>query len=396
MRGVRPALATLAAVAGALGVIYWVPGAPFAVVDVAAACIAVFAARRSPPSSRARFLLAHVAAVVLVLAGLETYAWLRSRDPDLRTEKTRSAPAPAHPDLGYIFPANSSITYRCYYRDELVFEATTHFGEYGFIPPYPTSARRCALVFGCSFTAGYGVDDTDAMPSRLGALAADSLRVYNFGLGGYGPHQMLSALETGVVAEASDCDAVDWVFYQAIPDHVRRAAGRAEWDRRGPRYVVDAGGRAVRHGRFCDNLVVEGISQLLNRSLVFRRVLGWDRRASQRDVELFMAILRETRDVLRVQHPDAAFQVVLWDYPDELTTTLLAKMKADGFVVHPVTEILPGFAEDPAPYLLAHDKHPNARAHELIARYLFEHVIEGRAHGAPRESEPGAAGSVGR
>jgi hypothetical protein len=362
--------------AAALAVIFWVPGAPYAVLGASVACIAAFAARRCPPSSRCRFLLVQVAALALVLAALETYVWVRSRDPDVRLEETRSAPAPSHPDLGYIFPANGSVTYRCYHRNELVFDATTRFDEHGFVRSYPSKSRTCAMVFGGSFTAGLGVDYTEAMPYRLGALAGNSLRVYNFGLAGYGPHQMLSALQNHIVADVVDCDDVKWMFYQAIPDHLRRAAGRAWWDRDGPRYVLDASGRAVRRGNFSDDFVLEGIRQLLNRSLVFRRLIGWDRRPSQRDVDLFMGILRATRQAITEQYPAAKFQVVFWDYRNELTEKLLAAMKADGFVVHRVSEILDGFPEDRKPYVLAYNRHPNARAHDLIARYLFEHVIE--------------------
>jgi hypothetical protein len=364
------------ATAAALAVIYWVPNAPYAVVGLAAACIAAIAARRSPPSSRRRFLLVQVAALALVFSVLEAYVWLGGRNPDFRVEKTRSAAVPAHPDLGYIFPPNGSITYRGYYRNELVFEGTTHFDEHGFVPPYPSKSRNCAMVFGGSFTAGYGVDDTEAMPYRLGELAGDSLRVYNFGLGGYGPHQMLSALQNGIVSEVVDCDAVKWVFYQGIPNHVLRAAGRSAWDRRGPRYVLDADGRAVRHGRFCDPLALEALTQLLNRSNVYRRLLGWDSGVRGRDIDLFMGILRETRRLVAEQYPGARFQIVFWDRPDDSTPTLLEAMKADGFVVHRVSDILDGFAEDPKPYLLPHEIHPNTRADDLVARYLFEHVIE--------------------
>jgi hypothetical protein len=57
-------------------------------------------------------------------------------------------------------------------------------------------------IFGCSFTFREGVEDREAMPYLVGELS--KYIVYNFGFHGYGAHQMLSALEYGIVDRIVD------------------------------------------------------------------------------------------------------------------------------------------------------------------------------------------------
>ena len=231
------------------------PGATFAVVDVAAGVHR--GVRRAPlPFSRARFLLAHVAVVAPVLAGLETYAWLRSLIPTCaRKDEKRAGTRPPRPRRHLPVNGWSPI------------DATTATSASRGLPTSasPASSRATIALAGraslrLSFAAGYGVDDTDAMPSRLGRSRpiAARLQLRN---GRLRPHQMLSALEYGVVAEASSPRGGLGVD-QAIPDHVplrrlRRVGPLC------PRYVVDAGGRAVRHGRVLRAPESRGISQSL-------------------------------------------------------------------------------------------------------------------------------------
>lgn len=101
-----------------------------------------------------------------------------------------------------------------------------------------------------------------------------------------------------------------------------------------------------------------------------------------------MGTLRETRRTLGEQYPGTEFQILFWDYPEDPTPRLLAAMKVDDFVVHRVSEILDGFSENPEPYLLPHQMHPNARAHDLIAHDLFDHVVGSGAEDEKSETAP--------
>ena len=54
-------------------------------------------------------------------------------------------------------------------------------------PLAPSHGDRCVLFFGCSYTFGEGVNDTETLPYRTGVLAEGLLRMINFGLHSYGP-----------------------------------------------------------------------------------------------------------------------------------------------------------------------------------------------------------------
>ena len=81
--------------------------------------------------------------------------------------------------------------------------------------------EACVVFFGDSFTFGEGLNDTETMPYRAGAIGGGRFEVYNFGFRGYGPHPMLSALQHGRVASILKCRPTH-VIYTATPDHVNR------------------------------------------------------------------------------------------------------------------------------------------------------------------------------
>jgi hypothetical protein len=99
---------------------------------------------------------------------------------------------------------------------------------------------ECVLFFGDSFTFGQGLADHETLPLRVHEKSAQRYRTYNFGVNGDGAHQMLSALQHGLVKDTVQCEATQMshVFYQAITDHIRRSAGRSWFEKRGPRYVL--------------------------------------------------------------------------------------------------------------------------------------------------------------
>ena len=117
------------------------------------------------------------------------------------------------------------------YGGRTVYDVTYSFDEHGLriSPPDERGFEQpCVLFFGGSFTFGEGVEDDEAMPYRAGVRAAGRAAVRNFGFSGYGPHQMLAAIESGFVEEAARCTP-RWAVYQAVYHHVLRAAGAWTW-----------------------------------------------------------------------------------------------------------------------------------------------------------------------
>ena len=117
---------------------------------------------------------------------------------------------------------------RKFLDDEPIFDVVYTTNEAGLRASPPSAeARESILFFGGSFTFGTGVNDDETMPHRGGVATKGKYRVFNFGYAGYGPHQMLAAIEGGLVDEIV-IEPPKYVIYQAIPHHVERAAGLAD------------------------------------------------------------------------------------------------------------------------------------------------------------------------
>ena len=350
---------------------------PFAWIG-AAWVVALGVTAWAVPATVVRVISLNAAAAALALTMAETWLWL-ARPPatDDESRVTYSLPYFVdHPILGYAPRKGVAVDVEKVHREGLVYRARYSIDADGLrrSPVAPASAPA-VLFFGGSVTFGEGLDDQEAMPYRVGARLGDSRRVYNFGFHGYGPHQMLAALEHHLV-ESVVRGPVGTVVYQAIPAHLARAAGRAPWDRRGPWYRLDEQGRVRYEGRFDDRL---GSSLLptLERSLVHRRAFGHERGVDPSDVALVAGIVARAREECARRFPGSTFAVLLWGKPDDPAHRGLAsELTRRGIEVHPVRKILPRYTEDPLRYQIgAFDAHPNARAQDLIARYVVEHIL---------------------
>ena len=94
------------------------------------------------------------------------------------------------------------------------------------------------MFFGCSFMFGHGVEDDQTLPYYFVQEARGTFEGFNFAGDGWGPHQMLREIETGFVRRVAGTPEL--AIYEAIPDHLRRVAGRAPWED-GPKYDLCRG-----------------------------------------------------------------------------------------------------------------------------------------------------------
>lgn len=99
------------------------------------------------------------------------------------------------------------------------------------VPTPKPRARRRVLCLGDSITFGYGVDDGDSYPARLGKLVADRGHdVLNGGVTGYTSHQVLARLERLLPLVAPDIVtvAVGWNDGNLRPTTDREYAERLQ------------------------------------------------------------------------------------------------------------------------------------------------------------------------
>ena len=271
-------------------------------------------------STRSKVVLVNLVAIIATVTGFEGYLYANRPYKQGRIEHVYDDKYFIyHPDLGYTLGANLIRPNATEYLDnKLIYKVSYSTNEYGLRRSMSGDRAKgyfgCILFYGGSFTYGEGLNDEETLPWRVDVLTGRQHRVYNFGLHGYGPHQMLASLENGHTESIVDCkDEPVVVIYTAIIDHIKRAAGLTSWDKHGPRYQVDSHGKAVLAGHFDETLTRGRLFHLLDESYIFKSLLGSNRGLRKEDFDLFLAIVEKARarsiELFHLQD----FVVIYWD-----------------------------------------------------------------------------------
>jgi hypothetical protein len=342
--------------------------------------------------SAIRTILINIALIVLCLGLFETYFWLQPRpeshEDGVRTTMVHSNPKAktftrADDILGYAPHKDNQTSVAKFWEDEVIFDVTYTTGSDGLRLSPPWDNREDAssvLFFGCSITFGEGMEDDETMPYKVGIACGGQYRVYNFGFVGYGTHQMLSAIEHGLLDSIVRVKPV-CAIYQAIPGHINRLLGLNPWGRRGPRYILGEGNRVKYAGFFHEvnerNYILRKIENQMDKSHLYKRISRGINKINDDDIELFIRMVARSKQLLEKQYPGIQFHVILWDYKGRLSDTIIEALKGEGINTHLISNILPDFHQDQPKYRISpHDWHPNALAHELIAKYVAHRILE--------------------
>jgi len=329
-----------------------------------------------------RALWFNAAVVLAAVAVLEGYAAYTSGTAERRQTWSNPQSLFARDDaLGHRPPPGHVTDSQLWYGDELIYDVTYTIDDDGLRIAPPTAGlaanEPCVLFFGGSYTFGEGVNDDQTMPWLVAVLGGHRYQVRNFGFAGYGPHQMLAAIESGLVERVARCTP-RYAVYQAHPHHLLRAAGKWWWDEHGPRYELDAGGEVTRNGNFDDDATLSPLAD----SEVARRLSDSIEPAVE-DVELLNAIVQESHRLLERLYPGIEFHVLYWDVgPPWLFDD---KRTAAGLRVHRLSAVLPHWDRWEQLYTFDHDVHPTPRAHFIIARHVIDRVLPASASHARTE-----------
>jgi hypothetical protein len=223
--------------------------------------------------------------------------------------------------------------------------------------------------FGCSFMFGHGLEDDQTLPYYFVQKSRGAFEGFNFADEGWGPHQMLREIENRFVRRVAGTP--DLAIYEAIPDHLRRVAGRAPWED-GPKYELCPDYEACYSGAYH--------SSYYN---LFRRwtaeswaVKYFDDQFAElsrpSDIPLFLAVLKRTRALL--EKSGTRFVIVLWDQND-LARKMMKTLKENRFDVIAVSIVLPDEERKGLP-LTQLDRHPSPETNKALATYLWKNVGE--------------------
>lgn len=339
--------------------------------------------------SSARVALLSVAAVFVILCLYETYLFSqivasRAGKVLIATDGAGNARemSARHDVLGYAPKPSQTGRFTLTQDGNPIFGHGYTIGPNGLrvSPPYEEVADvPCALFFGGSFTFGTGVEDDEALPYVAGILSEGKYRVYNFGYRGYGPHQMLAALESGLVDSIIDC-IPKVVIYQGLVGHVMRSAGLSVWDTHGPRYVLADSGEAIRRGNFddSDNSRFGFLQGNLKKSLAVM-TLGYNRYTDYK-LDLMVAIIDKSRNLVAERYPGSEFRVIFWDgcatkEPEPVARILTDKFARKNVRLHLVSRIVEDICAKRDDYMIQGDGHPNKFVHDKIARYVAKEMF---------------------
>ena len=275
--------------------------------------------------------------------------------------------------LGYVHPAGGRLAHRKLHGDELVFDTLcTLDGAGRRVTPARPDAARAVLLFGDSFTFGDGVEDGETFAWRLGEALGPDWQVFNYGVSGYGAHQALALIESGRIPFAALRGRYReiFAFFLSIGDPPRRACTGFS---HGPRYVsagTDArDARRVRHAGALPATRGDVTARLLSGSTFFESI--YPRLVATRATALHLDILETCARDLAVWH--IPFTVLLWPDCEQLLPALRER-RVDAVSLAPRFPT-PGSAWTGTPSqwrVSPWDRHPNARAHAIIAQALEE------------------------
>jgi hypothetical protein len=344
--------------------------APFVVFFLVASAWAIAIAaisRRESLRNGASFC----SSVMFCLAIVETGLYWVSRPQIIVTKTFPQAWRRNTMGLGSLPVPNTVTEFEEFLDGRLIADVTYRINASGLRDiPAPAQGRPHRVAFfGCSFGFGQGVEEDQTLPYYFVRDAGGTFEGYNFAGEGWGPHQMLREIETGFVRRVAGVP--DLAIYEAIPDHLRRVAGRAPWED-GPKYALCQGEEACYAGPFHSDYYA-AYRHWFDRSWTVKFIESHFASFSRpSDIPLFLAVLKRTRSLL--EKNGTRFVIVLWDQ-NELAKEMIKTLRANGFQVIALSSIVSESDLKKHP-LTQLDRHPSPATNKAIATYLWDQVGE--------------------
>jgi len=303
--------------------------------------------------------------VFFSLAMIELASYYAARSQFIVTRTTPTTWRHNVLSIGYMPVPNTTTEFKEVLAGRVIADVTYTIDANGLrkIPDDVQGRTYKVAFFGCSFMFGHGVEDNQTLPYYFMQDSGGAYKGYNFAGEGWGPHQMLREIETGFVGRVAG--APDLAIYEAIPDHLRRVAGRAPWED-GPKYELGPFDQASYSGPF-HSIYYDLFRRSLYESWTVKLLDDRCARASRAsDIPLFLAVLKSTRALLAQN--GTRFVVVVWDQ-NELANVMMAALRKNQFDVIAVSDAFPGGDLKLRP-LVQLDRHPSPETNKAIAMYL--------------------------
>ncbi len=283
---------------------------------------------------------------------------------------------------GYSANPGSSIASKLInFKDEIIYDVVYNIDNHGLraTPDNDNPAAKTALFFGGSFTFGAGVNDNETVPYAFQKNSQSRYKAYNFGFHGYGPHQMLRIINAGLIEDVLIEKKPTVAIYQAILEHIERSSGGYPyclWDINGPKYILNDNSEIEYSGKFINQIFFQRIFTQLNKSYLMRKILKFLYKRNRDDINLFVAIIEKSRDLL-LKNFGTDFIVVLWHDEDfgEDFDYVLSELKKNMIKVITTDDIFGKNKGTISKHQIHQcEKHPSSEANKNIALYLLDYL----------------------
>jgi hypothetical protein len=237
------------------------------------------------------------------------------------------------------------------------------------------------LFFGDSNVFGEGLSQTETLPF-FAAEAAPGYRVYNYGIPGYGPAQILAlAHRRGIRAEVEGAEG--YAIFVVIPAHVGRVVGSSRvstnWGRHFPYYVEAPNGELLKVGDFTHGRPLTTLAYFFWAHSALADRLGVELPIwySERDYRLTARLLQESRRVLTKQLGLRGSVIVLAQASNAGERRVMAGIRdalvRQGTPYLDYTRLID--SNDPQYRLAEHDYHYSAKANRIVAQQLVADLL---------------------
>jgi hypothetical protein len=244
---------------------------------------------------------------------------------------------------------------------------------YGWrVTPQHPEAEKAVVFFGCSFTFGFAINDTDTYPYKAAEMLGPEYQVYNRGINGSGPHNMLYALERGLLDDIARQRKYTFVFFTTIDDHPLRSAGYVlRTNLANPKYAA-ADGRLVFQGMYDDEFSLATISyRLFKRSQIYRTVAALPGGEQMEPVfDLYAGLIKQADEELRNRY---GLQLTALVWPGQSRVREILARHDIRFL--DLGRFFPEYEQNAALYILPYDSHPTSLANEIAARAITEFIL---------------------
>ncbi len=266
-----------------------------------------------------------------------------------------------------------TIHHRCFVNDTLIYDIDYTIDTLGRrqVPNAHADStyREFAMLAGCSYMFGYGVEDRQTFAFALDS--SSGLKPYNYAKSGQGPQHLLTTLKaTNLHLQINEPNGR--LIYLFIDDHLPRLIGSRRlikmWGRDFPYFFLE-NGELKQDGTFTTGRpITTAVYRILTQSAfldLFDIDIPWS--INDAYLELAAKVFAASQKEFLKQYPNGDFVVVIGPN-STLITRLIPHLKKEGVTYLDCSQLLD--KEKPEYKLFRTEGHPNGLYYQRIAQEL--------------------------